>query len=140
MDGLAGFYLDDPRAQICPALAQTSLGEGARASGMVSSSPTVTWPNHTTLVTGASPAQHGVLGDHGLDRQTGKNVALIMDPNFDKDQIVKLPTIYDVAHDAGAFDRRDLLACHAQCQGVRSHCARHGRRPLAKVWHARVAG
>ena len=99
VDGLAGFYLDDSRADM-PTLRRMAR-EGARASGMVCSFPTVTWPNHTTLVTGVAPVKHGVLGNNYLDRQTGKNVALIMDGNFDKEEIVKVPTIYDVAHQAG---------------------------------------
>jgi predicted AlkP superfamily pyrophosphatase or phosphodiesterase len=61
----------------------------------------VTWPNHTTLVTGAPPALHGVLGNNYLDRDSVEKIALIPDPLFDKDQIVKVPTIYDAAHDAG---------------------------------------
>jgi predicted AlkP superfamily pyrophosphatase or phosphodiesterase len=99
VDGLAGFYLDDPKADL-PTLRRMAT-EGARASGMLCSFPTVTWPNHTTLVTGVPPARHGVIGNNYFDRSTGKNVALIPDPVFDKDQIVKVPTIYDVAHEAG---------------------------------------
>lgn len=99
VDGLAGFYLDDPRADM-PTLRRLAR-EGARASGMVCSFPTVTWPNHTTLVTGVPPAVHGVIGNNYFDRQTGKAVALIPDPVYDKDQIVHTPTVYDVAHQAG---------------------------------------
>ncbi len=99
VDGLAGFYLDDPRADM-PTLRRMAR-EGARASGMVCSFPTVTWPNHTTLVTGVPPARHGVLGNSYLDRETSKNLVLIMDGSYDKDEIVKVPTIYDVAHQAG---------------------------------------
>jgi len=99
IDGLAGFYLDDPRAEL-PTLRRLAR-EGARADGMVCSFPTVTWPNHTTLVTGVTPAKHGVVGNNFVDRETTKPVALIIDPVFDKDQIVKTPTIYDVAHAAG---------------------------------------
>ena len=99
VDGLAGFYLDDPQADL-PTLRRMAA-EGARASGMVCSFPTVTWPNHTTLVTGVPPAKHGVIGNNYFDRATGKSVALIPDPLFDKDQIVTSPTIYDVAHEAG---------------------------------------
>src|SRR6188474_851204 len=94
VDGLAGFYLDDPRAQM-PTLRRLAA-EGARAGGLLCSFPTVTWPNHTTLVTGVVPAKHGVIGNNYLDRQTGELVPLIPDPLFDKDQIVKAPTIYDV--------------------------------------------
>jgi len=100
VDGLANFYLDDPRADM-PTIRRLAR-EGARArGGMVCSFPTVTWPNHVTLVTGTSPARHGVIGNSYLDRATGKPVALLPDPLFDKDQIVKTPTVYDAAHGAG---------------------------------------
>lgn len=99
VDGLAGFYLDDPRAEM-PTLRRLAK-EGARADGIVCSFPTVTWPNHTTLVTGVEPARHGVFSNSYLDRDSGTTVAFIPDPLFDKDQIVKVPTIYDAAHKAG---------------------------------------
>lgn len=99
VDGLAGFYLDDPKAHL-PTLRRLAA-EGVRASGMVCSFPTVTWPNHTTLVTGVTPARHGVIGNNYLDREKQETVPLIPDPLFDKDEIVKAPTIYDVAHRAG---------------------------------------
>src|SRR3954452_936755 len=85
VDGLAAHYLDDPKATI-PNIRSLML-EGARASSMKPVSPTVTWPNHTTLVTGFSPAKHGVIGNNYLDRATGKHVTLISDPVFDKDEI-----------------------------------------------------
>jgi predicted AlkP superfamily pyrophosphatase or phosphodiesterase len=99
VDGLAAFYFDDPKAEM-PTI-RSLAKSGARAESMVCSFPTVTWPNHTTLVTGVNPARHGVLGNNYLDRETAKPVALIPDPLYDKDQIVKVPTIYDVAHKAG---------------------------------------
>lgn len=99
VDGLANFYLNDPKAEM-PTLRRL-IREGARADGLVCSFPTVTWPNHTTLVTGVTPAKHGVIGNNYLDRKSASPVALIPDPLFDKDQIVKVPTVYDVAHRAG---------------------------------------
>lgn len=99
IDGLAAYYLDDPKADM-PTLRKLA-SEGARASMMKASTPTVTWPNHTTLVTGDNPARHGVVGNNYYDRATGQKVTLISDPVFDKDQIVKVPTIYDVAKAAG---------------------------------------
>ncbi|HEY5313875.1 MAG TPA: ectonucleotide pyrophosphatase/phosphodiesterase [Pirellulales bacterium] len=99
VDGLAHFYRQDPRADM-PTLRRLAA-DGAQTNGMRCSFPTVTWPNHTTLVTGVVPAVHGVIGNNYLDRSTGKSVALIPDPLFDKDEIVKVPTIYDAAHDAG---------------------------------------
>ncbi|MBW3597154.1 MAG: ectonucleotide pyrophosphatase/phosphodiesterase [Planctomycetes bacterium] len=99
VDGLAGFYLDDPKADL-PTLRRLAR-EGARAEGLVCSFPSVTWPNHTTLVTGVPPARHGVIGNNYLDRESGSKVPFIPDPLFDKDEIVRSPTVYDAAHDAG---------------------------------------
>jgi predicted AlkP superfamily pyrophosphatase or phosphodiesterase len=99
VDGLAGFYLDDPRADL--STLRDLAKSGARAEGLVCTFPTVTWPNHTTLVTGVPASKHGMLGNNYLDRATGEKVALIPDPLFDKDEVVKSPTVYDVAHEAG---------------------------------------
>ena len=99
VDGLAAYYLNDPKAEM-PTL-RALAAAGARATSMKASTPTVTWPNHTTLVTGVTPARHGVVGNNYFDRATGKKVTLISDPVFDKDQIVKVPTLYDLAKAAG---------------------------------------
>ncbi|HEU5125542.1 MAG TPA: ectonucleotide pyrophosphatase/phosphodiesterase [Verrucomicrobiae bacterium] len=95
VDGLAAFYFDDPKAEM-PTIRELA-SKGAHASAMRAVAPTVTWPNHTTLVTGVMPAKHGVIGNNYFDRAEGRRVTLIADPEFDKDQIVKVPTLYDVA-------------------------------------------
>ena len=41
--------------------------EGSYASGVVGVLPSVTYPSHATLVTGASPAEHGIVGNTGFD-------------------------------------------------------------------------
>jgi predicted AlkP superfamily pyrophosphatase or phosphodiesterase len=41
--------------------------EGAYATGVVGVLPTVTYPSHTTLLTGASPARHGVVNNTTFD-------------------------------------------------------------------------
>jgi len=99
VDGLAHYYFDDPKAEM-PTIRQLAA-EGAHADRMKCSMPTVTWPNHTTLVTGVNPSKHGVIGNSYLDRSTGKIVSLIPDPIFNKDEIVLTPTVYDVAKAAG---------------------------------------
>ncbi|MFM5884942.1 MAG: alkaline phosphatase family protein [Novosphingobium sp.] len=43
------------------------LTEGAWASGVKGVLPTVTYPSHTTLLTGASPARHGVVSNTTFD-------------------------------------------------------------------------
>ena len=100
LDGFAQFSLDDPKSDI-PTL-RRMVREGAVADGgMTCSFPTVTWPNHTTLVTGVTPARHGVLANSVFDREKGEVIPLLVDPVLDKDQIVRVPTVYDAAHEAG---------------------------------------
>lgn len=100
VDGLANFYLDEPKSDM-PVMRRLAAS-GARAeAGMICSFPTVTWPSHTTLATGATPARHGVVGNSYFDRATGKTVPLILDRVLNKEQTVLLPTIYDAAHRAG---------------------------------------
>jgi predicted AlkP superfamily pyrophosphatase or phosphodiesterase len=99
VDGLAAFYLNDPKAPI-PTLRKL-MAQGATASGMVVTFPSSTWPSHTTLITGAAPARHGLLGNAVIDRATGRDITYIGDPEFTKDQCVRVPTLYDAAHQAG---------------------------------------
>jgi len=99
VDGLAHFYFDDAKAEM-PTIRQLAA-EGARAEKMKASMPTVTWPNHTTLVTGVNPGKHGVIGNSYLDRTKGTVIPLLPDPLFNKEEIVKSPTIYDVAKAGG---------------------------------------
>ena len=100
VDGLANFYLDEPKSDM-PVMRRLAAS-GARAEGgMICSFPTVTWPSHTTLATGATPARHGVVGNSYFDRATGKTVPLILDRVLNKEQTVQVPTIYDAAHQAG---------------------------------------
>lgn len=98
VDGLAAYYFDDPKAEM-PNI--HALAAGARAKAMKAVTPTVTWPNHTTLVTGVMPARHGVVGNNFYDREKRELVTLIFDPVLDEEQIVKVPTIYDVAKSNG---------------------------------------
>jgi len=61
--------------------------------------PTVTWPNHTSLVTGVTPAKHGVLFNGTLVRDP--DVPPRVEPWRDKKDMVQVPTLYDVVHDRG---------------------------------------
>jgi predicted AlkP superfamily pyrophosphatase or phosphodiesterase len=99
LDGLCGYYLDDPEADM-PTIKRLAA-EGASSATMKASVPTVTWTNHTTLVTGVHPAKHGVVGNNFYDRANHKRMLLLGDPDFEKDQIVRVPTIYDAAKATG---------------------------------------
>lgn len=41
--------------------------EGAYASGVTGILPTLTYPSHTTLITGVSPARHGIVANNSFD-------------------------------------------------------------------------
>ncbi len=99
VDGLAAFYWNDPKAEM-PAMRRIAR-EGASASAMHCIAPTVTWPNHTTLVTGVRGARHGVVGNEFYDRSKRRVVSLMTDPAGDKEALVRVTTIYDVAKAQG---------------------------------------
>ena len=99
MDGLPAEYFDDARVEM-PTL-RTLSRLGARAQRMLPVFPTVTWPNHTSMVTGVMPSRHGVIANRYYDRAKHQDVDLLWDPVFDKEDIVRVPTVYDLAHQAG---------------------------------------
>jgi predicted AlkP superfamily pyrophosphatase or phosphodiesterase len=99
IDGLAASYLDDPRAEL-PTLRKLAKN-GAVAKGMITSFPSVTWPSHTSLITGVRPERHGVIGNSVWSRKLDRALAYIGDPELTKEQAIRVPTLYDVAHKAG---------------------------------------
>lgn len=99
VDGLAASYLRDPKAEL-PTLRRLAK-EGAVADGMVTTFPSVTWPSHTSLVTGTTAKRHGVIGNSVFDRRAGKELVYIGDPVLTKEQAIRVPTLYDAAHAAG---------------------------------------
>jgi Type I phosphodiesterase / nucleotide pyrophosphatase len=72
------------------------LAEGAHASGVNGVLPTVTYPSHTTLVTGVWPAEHGILNNGRFDPERKFNGAWY----WYADEI-KVPTLWSAAHAAG---------------------------------------
>ncbi len=99
IDGFAGFYWDDPRARM-PTLRRLAE-RGVVSSRMECVFPSTTWPTHVSLVTGALPARHGVVGNHILNRRTLATEDLTGDPIYDAADLLRVPTVYDVAHAAG---------------------------------------
>ncbi|MEX2174299.1 MAG: nucleotide pyrophosphatase/phosphodiesterase family protein [Pirellulaceae bacterium] len=99
LDGLAAFLLDDPKAPL-PTLRKLAREGAVVDGGMLVSNPSVTWPNHTTLVTGVRPEKHGVLANGVLVRG-GVGVPVFIDGHKDKQELVRGTTVYDVAHAAG---------------------------------------
>ena len=98
IDGLAAYYFTDPRAPI-PTLRKLATN-GAVAEGMHVSNPAVTWPNHTTLITGVPPRKHSVLFNGVLVRP-GADKPVKIDPERDQSDLISVPTLYDYLHRAG---------------------------------------
>ena len=68
------------------------LGEGTYSTGVHGVIPTVTYPSHTTLVTGASPGKHGIYANNTFD-PLGKNE----DGWYWYAEDIKVRTLWDVA-------------------------------------------
>jgi predicted AlkP superfamily pyrophosphatase or phosphodiesterase len=69
---------------------------GAAASGVRNALPTVTYPNHTTLVTGVWPARHGVASNLVFDP-----LRTDMGGWYWYASDIKAPTLWDAVHAAG---------------------------------------
>ena len=98
LDGFPAYALDDPRLPI-PTLRRLAR-EGVIAASMRPINPTVTWPNHTAIVTAVNASEHQVLFN-GLLIRPKDGAKPTIEPWHDKKQLVHAPTIYDVAYEAG---------------------------------------
>ena len=97
IDGLRPDYVTaaDAHALKIPNLRRL-LKDGAFADGVTGVIPTVTYPSHTTLITGVWPARHGVLGNTTFD-PLGKNQG----GWYWYAEDIKVPTLWDAARQAG---------------------------------------
>ena len=99
IDGFAAYLLDDPKAPI-PTIRKLAQEGAFVSSGMKVSNPAVTWPNHTSIITGMRPEKHGVLANGVLQRGSA-GVPVGIDPRKDQSELVRVATLTDVAHAAG---------------------------------------
>jgi predicted AlkP superfamily pyrophosphatase or phosphodiesterase len=72
------------------------VSEGTYATGVTGVWPTNTYPSHTTLVTGVSPSEHGILNNVEFDPQRH-----FKESWFWYGRQVKVPTLWQAAHAAG---------------------------------------
>lgn len=98
LDGFAASALANPD-QPAPNIRRLAR-EGAVASAMRPVNPTVTWPNHTSIVTGVGPNIHTVLYNGQAKRQ-GEGRPVTIEPHVPKDELVRGTTLYDAAFAAG---------------------------------------
>lgn len=97
IDGFPAYLWNDPTLMV-PNLRQLAA-KGVSAKAMTVSNPSITWINHTTLITGVEPRKHGVLFNGLLVRKDG--VPPVIEQWADKSRMVFAPTLYDLAHAAG---------------------------------------
>jgi predicted AlkP superfamily pyrophosphatase or phosphodiesterase len=99
LDGLAAYLVNDPKAPL-PTIRKLAREGSIAQDGMKVSNPSVTWPNHTTLVTGVRPEKHGVLANGVLVRGPIGSPTRV-DPKRDQSDLVRIPTLVDLAHAEG---------------------------------------
>jgi predicted AlkP superfamily pyrophosphatase or phosphodiesterase len=99
IDGFAAYLLDDPKAPI-PTVRNLAREGSYAEGGMKVSNPSVTWPNHTSMITGVRPEKHGVLAN-GVVVRGPIGIPVKIDPRRDQQDLIRVPTIIDAAHAAG---------------------------------------
>jgi predicted AlkP superfamily pyrophosphatase or phosphodiesterase len=67
--------------------------EGAVAKGVIGVVPTVTWPSHTTIISGVAPHAHGILGNRRPKSEGGEY--------YWSTSLLKTKTLLDAARAAG---------------------------------------
>ena len=97
IDGLKPEYITqaDAHGMKVPYL-RTLIRDGAYAEGVVGIWPTVTYPSHTTLITGVWPAEHGIYNNLEFDPQQHYSSAW----NWYA-PLIRVPTLWKAAHKAG---------------------------------------
>jgi predicted AlkP superfamily pyrophosphatase or phosphodiesterase len=97
VDGLKPEYVLDADAHgLKIPFLRSLMRDGAHARGVIGVWPTVTYPSHTTLLTGLSPAEHGIYNNLEFDpKNTFANAW------FWYAQQIRAPTLWQAAHEAG---------------------------------------
>ena len=97
IDGLKPEYITqaDAHGMKLPYL-RTLLLNGTYADGVIGIWPTVTYPSHTTLITGVWPAEHGIYNNVAFDPLQEFSGSW----NWYAAEI-RVPTLWQVAHHAG---------------------------------------
>ena len=97
VDGLKPEYVLDADAHgLKIPFLRSLMRDGAYARGVNGVWPTVTYPSHTTLLTGLSPAEHGIYNNLEFDpKNTFANAW------YWYAQQIRVPTLWQAAHEAG---------------------------------------
>lgn len=97
IDGMKPDFITaaDPHGLKVPNLRRL-MADGTYATGVRGVTPTVTYPSHTTLITGVSPATHGILNNSPFDPMNTNGAGWYW---YAED--IKVPTLWDAAGRAG---------------------------------------
>lgn len=98
LDGFPARALHDPLLPM-PTLRMLQAN-GAYAEAMLPINPAITWPNHTTLITGVNASEHHVLFN-GLLTFPSDGSAIDVKPWVPKDELVHARTLYDALAEKG---------------------------------------
>ena len=93
IDGLRPEFYQDPRWE-APTLRRLSR-EGASALRMLSVFPSVTYVNHTSLVTGVRPGRHGIFGNNLFSQEVGPLPDWCLES-----RLIQAPALWDLTHQA----------------------------------------
>jgi predicted AlkP superfamily pyrophosphatase or phosphodiesterase len=94
VDGMDQRYLSDcDRLGLRIPNLRRLMREGQWSAGVVGVIPTVTWPSHTTIITGVEPAEHGILANTRPAKDGGGRYWSV--------DFLKVQSLLDVAHRAG---------------------------------------
>jgi predicted AlkP superfamily pyrophosphatase or phosphodiesterase len=115
IDGLRPDYLThaDEHGLKIPNL-RLFMKEGAYAEGVRGVVPTITYPSHTTLVTGVWPAQHGILSNTTFDPTNENQAGWYW---YAKD--IKVPTLWQAVEQAGMIAASLNWPATVAAKGVR---------------------
>ena len=107
--------------EIAVPVLQGFMVEGSYAEGVTGASPAVTYPNHTTLVTGVLPAEHGIYGNGPFDPELQNNGGWYW---YSKD--VRVPTLWQAASRAGLITASVSWPVTVTAPGIRYNLPEFG--------------
>ena len=116
LDGFPAYYLDDPEVDI-PVIRGLRDAGASTEAGMRVSNPSVTWPNHTTLMSGVHPETHGVLYN-GLPQRHGAGELVKVTPEKTQQELVHVPLLFDIAKRAGMGTAAINWPCTAGSENI----------------------
>jgi len=97
IDGLKPEYVTEADARgLKVTYLRALVRDGTYAEGVTGVWPTVTYPSHTTLITGVSPAEHGIYNNVEFDPERAFSGAWYWYTAH-----IRVPTLWQVAHNAG---------------------------------------